>query len=381
MRDMPAEARKIAMIKLSGIYSYCSGGVCRHKAILRYFGQDLDKDNCTACDICLGELDCIDDSLVTAQKILSCIARLDQRFGGGYTASVLTGSQDKRIMENNHDKLSTYGLLNDYSKHSVHDWIEQLVGQDYVEKTAEYNVLNVTEKGWDVLKGKETPRLFKPAQKEGKISRVAADSWDGVDKSLFESLRKLRATIAGKRRIPAYIVFSDAALRDMARRRPSTLEGFLEIKGVGEEKCRQYGQTVLAVIKDYCRANSLEMDVGANPETVSEELQINKPKTPSRPSKSRQFAFDLFDQKLSIEEVAKPVNRAESTTTQYLIEYIKREKINNPYPWADEQMFGRIIDAVKQVGSDRKKSIFDLLNGEIDYHQIRNSIACLRNKE
>ncbi len=379
MSDMPPEAHKIAMIKLSGIYSYCTGGVCRHKAILRYFGQDLNKDNCTACDMCLGELDCMDDSLVTAQKILSCIVRLDQRFGGNYTASVLTGSQEKRIIENNHDKLSTYGLLSDYSKHTVHDWIEQLAGQDYVEKTGEYNVLNVAEKGWDVLKGKETPRLLKPAQKEVKTSRVAADSWDGVDKGLFEALRKLRSTIASKKKVPAYVVFGDTALRDMARRRPSTLEGFLEVKGVGEEKCRQYGQTVLAVIKDYCPANSLETDVGANQKTVLDKLQINKPKTPSRLSKARRLAFDLFEQKLSIEEVAKSVNRAESTTIQYLVEYIKRENINKPYPWVDEQTFGLIINAVKQVGSDRTKPIFDLLNGEIAYDQIRISIACLRN--
>lgn len=379
MSDMPPEAHKIALTKLSGMYNYCTGGVCRHKAILRYFGQDLDKDNCCACDICLGELGCIDDGLVTAQKILSCIVRLEQRFGGNYTALVLTGSEEKRIIENNHDKLSTYGLLRAHSRHIVHDWIEQLVGQDYIEKTGEYNVLNVTEKGWDVLKGKETPRLLKPARKKVKVSSVAVDSWDGVDKGLFEALRKLRSTIAGKRGVPAYIVFGDASLRDMARRRPSTLEGFLEVKGVGEEKCRQYGQTVLAVIKDYCSANSLEMDVGANPETVSDESQKNKPKTHSKLSKTRNLAFDLFEQNLSIEEVSKSVNRAESTTTQYLVEYIKREKINKPYPWVNEQTFSRIIDAVKQVGSDRMKPIFDLLNGEIDYNQIRISVACFRN--
>jgi len=260
MRDMPAEAQKIAMIKLSGMYSYCTGGVCRHKAILRYFGQDLNKDNCTACDMCLGELDCIDDSLVTAQKILSCIARLDQRFGGNYTALVLTGSEDKRIIKNNHDKLSTYGLLSDYSKHIVHDWIEQLTGQDYIEKTGEYNVLNITEKGWRVLKGKETPRLLKPVERPVKASKVITDSWEGVDKGLFEALRKLRSAIAGKKKVPAYIVFGDAALRDMARQRPSTLDGFFEVKGVGEAKCEQYGEVVLAAIKDYCQANSLEMD-------------------------------------------------------------------------------------------------------------------------
>jgi ATP-dependent DNA helicase RecQ len=221
-----------------------------------------------ACDMCLGELDCIDDALVTAQKILSCILRLDQRFGGDYTASVLTGSQDKRITENNHNNLSTYGLLGDYSKHIVHNWIEQLTGQDYIEKAGEYNVLNVTEKGWAVLKGSQTPRLLRPAQKPAKVSKVIADSWDGVDDGLFEALRKLRTAIAGKKRIPAYIVFGDAALRDMARRRPSGIGNFLEVKGVGEKKCRQYGEVILTAIQDYCQANSLEMDVGANPETI-----------------------------------------------------------------------------------------------------------------
>jgi len=252
MRDMEPEAHKIALVKLNEMYSYCTGGVCRHKAILRYFGQDLDKANCAACDICLGELDYMEDSLVTAQKILSCVVRLGERFGGGYTASVLVASRDKRITENGHDTLTTYGLLSEHSRHTVHDWIEQLIGQDYVKKTGEYNVLNVTEKGWGVLKGKETPRILKPAQKSAKVSKIAADSWDGVDRGLFEALRKLRAAIAGEKKVPAYVVFGDAALRDMARHRPSTLEGFLEVKGVGEKKCRLYGETVLAAIKDYC---------------------------------------------------------------------------------------------------------------------------------
>jgi len=261
MSDMPEEAQKIAMIKLSGIYSYCTGGVCRHKAILRYFGQDLGKDNCQGCDVCLGELDFIGDALVTAQKILSCVLRLDQRFGGSYTALVLTGSEDKRIIENNHNKLSTYGLLGDYSKQTVHDWIEQLTGQDYLEKTGEYNVLNVTEKGCSVLKGEDTPRLLKPAQKPAKVSKVVEDSWEGVDRGLFEALRKLRAIIARKKGVPAYIVFGDAVLRDMARRRPSTVEGFLEIKGVGDKKIQQYGEVMLDAVKDYCQASSLETDI------------------------------------------------------------------------------------------------------------------------
>ena len=265
MRDMQPEAYKIAMVKLNGMYSYCTGGACRHKAILRYFGQTLDKDNCTACDMCLGEMDCMDNSLETAQKILSCVVRIEQRFGGGYTALVLTGSGDKRILENNHDALSTYGLLSGYSKHTVHDWIEQLEGQDYLRKVGDFNVLNVTEKGLQVLKGNETPRLLKPAEKPANVSRVVEDSWEGVDKGLFEVLRKLRTTIARKKGVPAYIVFGDATLRDMARLRPSDHVRLLEVKGIGEKKSRQYGQAVLAAIKDYCHASSIDMDVDGIP--------------------------------------------------------------------------------------------------------------------
>jgi ATP-dependent DNA helicase RecQ len=261
LSETEPEAYEIAVIKLNKMYKYCAGGVCRHKAVLRYFGQTLEKDNCAACDICLGELDCIKDSLQTAQKILSCIVRLGQRFGGSYTAAVLIGSNDKRILENHHDTLSTYGLLSAYSQRTVHDWIEQLEGQACIEKVGDYNVLHVTEKGWRVLKGNETPRLLKPAEKPAKVSKVVEDSWEGVNKGLFEALRKLRTSIARKKGVPAFVVFGDAVLRDMARRRPSTYVNLLDVKGVGEKKRRQYGEVVLAEIKDYCRANSLDMDL------------------------------------------------------------------------------------------------------------------------
>ncbi len=261
MSDMPEEAYKIAMIKLGNMYSYCTAGVCRHKAILRYFGQDLDTENCNACDMCLGEFEYIDDALIIAQKILSCILRLDQRYGGGYVALVLIGSRDKRIIENNHDMLSTYGLLDDYSKHTVRHWIEQLTGQDYIEKYGEYNVLRITENGRTVLRGRQTPRLLKPALQKAKVSKVATDSWEGVDKGLFEALRKLRSKIAGKKKIPAYIVFGDGALRDMARKRPVALDTFLDVKGVGEKKYKKYGETFITAIKDYCFEHSSDMDV------------------------------------------------------------------------------------------------------------------------
>ncbi len=279
LRDMEPEAKEIALSKLNKMYDYCTGVVCRHRAILNYFGQDLDKGNCAACDVCLGDLDYMEDSLETTQKILSCIMRLRERFGAAYTASVLIGSRDQRILANGHDALSTYGILSDFTKGVVRDWIEQLVAQGYIQKTGEYNVLKVAQKGWRVLKGKETPGLLKPAKKRVRLSKVAKDSWEGVDKGLFEELRKLRREIADKKSVPAFIIFGDAALRDMARRRPATLEGFLEVNGVGEKKSEQYGAVFLDVIKEYCLANSVEMNVERSPETCSSASQESRPKT------------------------------------------------------------------------------------------------------
>jgi ATP-dependent DNA helicase RecQ len=253
LSDMAPEPHEIALGKLNDMYEYCTGVTCRHRAIVKYFGQDLDRSNCAACDVCLGDLDYMEESLATAQKILSCIVRLDQGFGGDYTASVLIGSHEQRILANCHEKLSTYGILSDYTKRVVRDWIEQLVAQGCIRKTEEYSVLKVTGNGWRVLKGKDTPRLLRPAKKPAKLPKAAKDSWEGVDRELFEVLRRLRRNIALDKGVPAYIVFGDVALRDMARRKPLTPEDFLKVNGVGDTKCEQYGPPFLAAIKEYSR--------------------------------------------------------------------------------------------------------------------------------
>lgn len=260
LENTEPKVHQIAAEKLNAMYNYCTSVSCRHDTILKYFGQQLGSDNCSACDVCLGELDCMEEPLETAQKIISCVLRLGERFGADYTASVLTGSCEQRIVENGHDSLSTYGLLSDFTKRIVRDWIEQLAEQRYLQKAGEFNVLNVTEKGWSVLKAERTPRLLKPLEKREekhrKISRAAKESWEGVDRELFEVLRKSRRTIADRKGVPAYVVFGDAALRDMARLKPSSIEGFLKVSGVGETKSRQYGEVFLSAIREYCSASS-----------------------------------------------------------------------------------------------------------------------------
>ncbi len=248
-------ARTISLEKLNHMYAYCTASACRRREILAYFGQRPARDNCAACDVCLGDVKGMKDSLVTAQKILSCVLRQGERFGGDYTALVLTGSGDERIARNMHDQLSTYGLLRDFSKRAVRDWIEQLASQGCLDRVGEFKVLAVTALGRRVLKGLHTPNLLEPPKKREpkkrapKSVRAAKVSMEGVDQALFEALRALRREIADSKGIPAYVVFHDAALLDMARRKPTTETELLEVFGLGERKAAQYGREFLGVIR------------------------------------------------------------------------------------------------------------------------------------
>ena len=237
MRGMPEPAARVARTKLNAMYEYCTSVGCRHRALVGYFGQNLERENCGACDVCLGMAAVMDDSLVTSQKILSCVLRLRERFGGDYTAMVLVGSKEQRILSNGHDRLTTYGLLKEFPKRVVRDWVTQLVAQGYLEKSGEYAVLRVTESGWRVLRGEETPRLPKPPERKkkerAKRQKSLVDSLEGVDRGLFEELRDLRRELAEARGVPPYVVFGDRALRDMARRLPRTTAEFMEVFGVG----------------------------------------------------------------------------------------------------------------------------------------------------
>ena len=256
MGEQEGEAADIARQKLNDMYGYCTGVECRHKVLMKYFGETLEKDNCEACDLCLGDGDLLDDALTVAQKILSGVVRLEGVAGPTYTALVLTGSKEERVVAKGHDKLSTWNVLGESGKEAVRDWIEQLVSQDCLEKMGEYNILNVTPKGMAVLRGDETPRLLRAVEKtlrrrKQKASAAEGKSWEGVDRGLFEALRALRKGIAQENNAPAFTVFGDAALRDMARRKPTTPGEFLKVRGVGEKKCEDYAHLFLPVIEEY----------------------------------------------------------------------------------------------------------------------------------
>ncbi len=194
------EANQGALKSLFAIDRFCKSVTCRHRALVEHFGQSFERDDCGACDICLGEFQQVEEPLLIAQKILSCVARLEQRFGADYTTQVLVGSEEKRIFERKHNQLSTYGILSEYPKATIRDWLEQLVGQGCAVKATEYNLVHLTELGRQVLRGEHTPMLIRPKQKKNpRLSRTnTIDAWEGVDRELFESLRVLRRKLAAE---------------------------------------------------------------------------------------------------------------------------------------------------------------------------------------
>ena len=230
---------------------------CRHRALSEYFGQDYDEPNCGACDVCLNELDLVPDSHVTAQKILSAIARTGQRFGASYIIDVLRGSKNEKVLARGHDGIPTFGLLKDLTPMRLGNYIDQLIDDGTLVRTdGEYPILVLNEASAEVLRGNREVELRSPKggldqkprrqSRGGSSSLAAARELSGDEQVLFDRLRALRRSIATKLGVPPYVVFSDATLEELARERPSSRSAMLGIKGVGPKKVESFGEQFLA---------------------------------------------------------------------------------------------------------------------------------------
>jgi ATP-dependent DNA helicase RecQ len=259
-----AEPPPAALRKLGEMYAFCQDAVCRHRALVTYFGQSYEAVRCGACDVCLGETVAAGDTTGMALKILAGVVELRGRFGATHVADVLAGASTARIGQLGHDRLGAYAALRGEKKSQVRAWIDQLMAQGCLARSDdEYPTLLITERGRQALRGEVAASLTTagkapaPAEPEPAPSqrpdsapgRVAAPP----DAALFETLRALRRTIAEERGVPPYLIFSDAALRDMARLRPMSLEQFREVKGVGDWKLQTFGDRFVAALREALR--------------------------------------------------------------------------------------------------------------------------------
>jgi ATP-dependent DNA helicase RecQ len=366
-----------AMQHLNDMNHYCKGALCRHRALVQYFGQGYELDRCGACDICLGDAEEVPDALVVAQKILSCVARVQERFGIGHVISVLRGENTANIRKRGHEQLSTYGLLKEHSQADLRDWIHQLIGQNALAQEeimlasgTRVPILKLPPASWEVMRGKRSVRLMQPVRRaKGETpekSQADRVSWEGVDRELFEALRALRRELAEERAVQPFVIFHDSVLRHLARIRPSSLEKMRLVSGIGDAKLRDFGSPFLEVITQQCRMRSLTQD------NAPAALRAPEPrKNPPRPNPLRDQAFRLFRDGAAIEDVIHQTGRARSTIMDYLAEYVREERPASLTPWLTEELYHRIAAAVRQVGTERLKPIYLALGEQVSYDDIR----------
>jgi ATP-dependent DNA helicase RecQ len=238
---------------------YAASVGCRHRHLIGYFGERYERDDCGACDYCLEELETVGEPVVLARKILSCVARVGQRFGAAHVTNVLRGSDSDQVTARGHDRLSTFGLLKDASTPEIRGYIEQLTAASLLRQAGnEFPVIELTDAGVALLKDAGSqPDLTLARQRRPtkdrlpRRARVEADAWQDVDKELFERLRAVRLDIARARGVPPYVIFHDTTLRDMARLKPTSLDALRHVYGVGERKAADLGEHFLSEIRSF----------------------------------------------------------------------------------------------------------------------------------
>jgi ATP-dependent DNA helicase RecQ len=254
--DSSDEQKRVDRQRLNALVSLCESPRCRRQTLLAYFAETTQP--CGNCDFCCDGAEVIDGT-IAAQKALSAIMRTGQRFGTEHLTNVLIGDNTEAVGKFNHDRLPTFGVGKEFGKQEWRSIFRQLHGAGIIAlDITGYGSWTVTEGGRRVLKGAETVTLrkdtLKPATRKGaRAVANAAALADGsaADTALFEALRRRRSELAKAQRVPAYVVFADKTLIDMARLKPTTTAEMSAVHGVGEAKLRQYGDVFLETIRQH----------------------------------------------------------------------------------------------------------------------------------
>ena len=261
--DAPEEQKRIEHAKLNSLIGFCETTRCRRQLLLEYFGDHLDK-NCGNCDTCTDPPKTYDGTL-EAQKALSNAVRTNQIFGATHLADVLMGSKNQRVMEFQHDELSTYGIGTDKTKEHWLTVYRQLIALGHLTVEHKHGSLKLSSTGWEVCRGNAKVQLSVWQALKSSVTRKKGDSGsserrktkantnfnDPADQALYDTLRDHRAYMAKKNAVPAYVVFGNKSLVDMVERKPKNEDEMEEVYGLGKAKMRTYGRQFLGVIKNF----------------------------------------------------------------------------------------------------------------------------------
>ncbi|MEH1778334.1 DNA helicase RecQ [Nostoc sp.] len=328
----------IAKQQLRQVIDYAQGTVCRRTIQLGYFGERFP-GNCGNCDNCRYPKP-MQDWTIEAMKFLSCVARCKERFGMLYIIDVLRGAKSQKIVQNEHDQLSTYGIGKDKS---VDEWRmlgRSLLHQGLLEQTSDgYSVLKLNPLSWEVMRRQRTVSLAVPvAQKinweEGSEKAVEAEI-------LMQRLRSLRKQLADEQAVPPYVVFQDSTLKLMAQLQPTTITEFGKLSGVGSHKLSQYGDKFLTEIRAYRQEKGLV-----------DPPQVNFTPSISLPSDTEIFTLQLHKQGLSVNEIAKKRNIRPTTIIRHLADLIEKSQpvdLNQLVSLEHQQKIWQVLEVLGDI--------------------------------
>lgn len=378
--NLSEEREQIQLANLQYLVNYCHTDKCLRNEIVGYFGEKTDIENCRSCGNCLDDCEYV-DMTIEAQKILSCIYRTNQRYGVNTIIQTLRGSKNQRILELNLDKVSTYGIIKDYSEGSLRELIMNLIARGYILMTTDaYPVLKLLENARNVLKGQEKILVKKDnvnIHDNKKIQQKRKTDLD-FNKDLLELLIKKRKEIAETKKVPLYVIFHNTALEEMAYYMPTNKEAFLQIKGVGEKKFDNYGEIFIKIINDFMVEQDIEpRDIQARSEEmyVYEESVESSDNQGNEEKNRYQLTYEIYEMGYSIEAISKQRGLTQSTIVKHL------ERLNQEGYSIDWKRFievpkeNEIQKVINEIGSNALKPIKDKLSEDITYAEIQIVIA------
>lgn len=375
--------------KLNDMIDYCNTDKCLRRYILEYFNETPTFHNCNNCSNCLSEIEKTDIT-IDAKKILSCIKRLNERFGSGMVTDVLKGSNSAKIRSFGFNKLSTYGIMSEYSKDTIKDLIYFLITEEYINSVGDkYPILTLTPNSRDILFGDKKIFIKRRIEKISNNKDLVKDDDLDYDKTLFEILRNLRREIAEENNIPPFIVFTDVSLKEMSTYYPISVDNMLDINGVGTNKLEKYGMIFIEEIKKYVDENNIVVPETKKKQsnTTYTEKKSNEEKNPKEPKlqnepkeDTRIISFKLYKEGKTIDEIANIREFTRQTVENHLIKCYELGMDIDLEKDIQTQYETNIIKAINEIGTEKLKPIKEALPNEINYFDIRYYIAKL-NKE
>ncbi|MCW5961438.1 MAG: DNA helicase RecQ [Pyrinomonadaceae bacterium] len=361
---------EIMLKKLNQMGEYGDLKSCRRRFLLKYFDENLNKD-CAHCDNCDTDFEKFDGTVI-AQKALSAVARTDQKMGLTYLVDFLRGSKSQKIWDS-HKNLKTYGVGADISKDDWFEYFRDLIQQGFLAQTeSQFPAIVLTETSLDVLKGERKVELYKITEKkEEKLSLVGQQA-PPYEKPLFDELKTLRTALARKENVPPYVIFSDAALIEMATYLPLSTADMLKISGVGDVKMSKYGTEFLAIIARYTEKNELSSKIGL-------KSKRREPKTRIKRNVSGEstysISYKMFKDGKSVADIARERGFAVSTIENHLAKFIETGELS-VNDLVSEEKIEAIRSAVIECGDDGGLSkIKEKLGENFTYGEIRAVIA------